>query len=454
MRRVTAALCIAFCVGSWACGGSSQGTQGGGGDGGGNPFGMDSGGGNPDTGGMPVDSSVLDSGAPDTSEMDTGLPDSGFPVAAHPPMPQVTNNGGPVLHAPVLTSVTFSGYDQTTSVDMFVSSIGATPFWMAALGEYNVGPATAATPVHLTETAPASIDDSGIQTWLAGKLDGTHAEFGTPTANSLYVLFYPSSTAITLMGAHSCSAGGFGGYHNSVQLSTGPWAGMNVSYAVVPECFTPGTPSIVTATESASHELEEACTDPYPLSGTPGPTYMNVDADHAVWEALLGGGEVADLCAQFPDSFYEPPNYTFFVQRPWSNAAAAGSHDPCQPARSNVYFNAAPVMNDAVLLNDRGFQFQTKGVLTPLGQAKTIEVDLYSDGPMAAWDVSATDLASLIGGGPYVNFSWDKTTGMNGDKLHLTVTPMAQSLLGGEPFFIVSTNGIQQHVWVGFVSQN
>jgi hypothetical protein len=47
----------------------------------------------------------------------------------------------------------------------------------------------------LTETAAPTLTDTDIQSWLAGKLDGSHAEFGAVDA----------TTIITAFGATSCS---------------------------------------------------------------------------------------------------------------------------------------------------------------------------------------------------------------------------------------------------------
>ncbi len=51
----------------------------------------------------------------------------------------------------------------------FVNKVGATTYWSTATSEYGVGAATATAPVVLTETAPALLDDSTIQTWLHGQ---------------------------------------------------------------------------------------------------------------------------------------------------------------------------------------------------------------------------------------------------------------------------------------------
>lgn len=271
------------------------------------------------------DAGVFDAG------IDQSVPDGGWVIAPHYPMPQVVDYGAQVNATPVFTAVTFPTYDLTSEAENFVATVGSTPYWTSAVSEYGVGPAAVATPVELTESAPTSIDDSAIQTWLAGKLDGSpaNAAFGTPTESSVYFIAYPLGTTVTLDSYTSCVEGGFGGYHNSVQLTSGPWAGLGVSYAVLPECDIEASYP-ASLTQSGSHELIEATTDPLPQTETP--AYLTVDQADFAWELVVGGGEVADMCAQVADAFFQPAGYAYSVQRAWSNAAAAAGHDPCQPS--------------------------------------------------------------------------------------------------------------------------
>jgi hypothetical protein len=400
-----------------------------------------------------------DTGGDDTGIGDSGvdsfLPDGGWNVAAHYPMPTVVDFDGPILATPTFTAITFPGYDLTTEAQQFVSTVGSTGYWTSVVSEYGVGPAMSTAPILLTEQAPTTIDDSAVQTWLAGKLDGSavNAAFGTPTDESVYVIFYPTGTTVTLQGLQSCIEGGFGGYHNSVALTSGPWSGLNVAYAVVPECsFQASTAEQLT--ESASHELIEATTDPLPL--TENPAYAQTDQNDIVWEVLLGGGEVADMCAQNPTADFVPAGFATPVQRSWSNQAASAGHDPCQPSEAGVaYFNSIPNLNAMVTLTYQGQAIPTEGLRIALQSKQTVEVDLYSDGPTADWTVSADDLSDVIGGGPYLDFSWDSTTGNNGTTLHLTITPLAASPYGGQPFEIVSQNADgTANFWLGYVGQN
>src|SRR5262249_43709259 len=99
----------------------------------------------------------------------------------------------------------------------------------------------------------------------------------------------------------------------------------------------------------------------------------------------------------------------------------------------------------------------TKGVTIPVGQSKTVEVDLFSDGDTGGpWQVTADDLLFKYYGNyglpQTLSFAWDRTQGVNGEKLHLTVTVTAASIIGGgHAFMITSSKGGRQTVWPGLV---
>src|SRR5436190_1403950 len=83
----------------------------------------------------------------------------------------------------------------------------ATPAGGGGAGHDPEGPA----PDQDAGAAPASLTLQQIRTWLADKLDGTHAEYPTNVDDAIYVLFYPQGTTIDEEGKKSCS--GFHGFH-------------------------------------------------------------------------------------------------------------------------------------------------------------------------------------------------------------------------------------------------
>ncbi|HEY1957329.1 MAG TPA: hypothetical protein VGH28_17035 [Polyangiaceae bacterium] len=413
-----------------------------------------------------------DDSNPGTDDAQTGdetdLGDAGDTVDASFPAikvdaPQVVSLGGPVESTPTVQPVFFPGFDYGKQITDFTSKLGASSYW-APLAEYKVGKIVAATPITLTaaDTAPAQIFDSQIQTWLASRFDGTHPEFGNaPAPNTIYALFYPSTTTIYLTNApppdggvpdgggnfgNSASCKSFGGYHSDFVMGSA-----DVAYAVLPECPTFGNlTGADVSTSTTSHELSEAATDPYPMTQ---PAYTQVDDNHLAWEFFLGGGEVGDMCAQFPQSFYVPSDLPYMVQKNWSNASAKAGHDPCQPvATTPAYFNAMPVFTDSI--STRGVT--TKGVDVPVGQSKTVELDLFSDGPMnGPWNIDAQ--AFTRGGTAPISFKFDKASGQNGDKIMLTVTStsaiQSTSKTPTATIVVTSSLGAHENVWIGILGQ-
>jgi hypothetical protein len=293
------------------------------------------------------------------------------------------------------------------------------------------------TVVHIPQSAPAMTDDVSIEAWLTSQLGAADSGFPADDPQNLYVVFYPATTTITLSGvAVSCQT--YGGYHSQFAFDGGARP-----YAVIPDCpgFSPGMTDDQTLTSTASHEVLEAITDPHPKTM---PGYYSVDSLHLAWVVALGGGELGDLCAQFNSSFVTLPGFPYEVQLYWSNLASAASHDPCQPIAPGAYFNAVPVMVDIITLRGQ----QTQGVLIPHGGMKTIDVDLYSDGPVDDWQLSATDLAN----GANLDFALSQPSGNNGDAVQLTIT-FKKMTAGGATFAVVSKNAQQlTHYYLGYVN--
>jgi hypothetical protein len=345
--------------------------------------------------------------------------------------------------------VTFSDDPLASELDSFVSSIAGSSYWAAAVGEYGVGATSVGTPVHLSESAPVTISTSDVDTWLQSRLDGTHSEWGTPDANTLYVLFYPATTTVTSAEGDSCQL--FGGYHLETVLPSG----LTVPYAVVVRCdSTPaGLPNGLDGqTAYGSHELAEAATDPHPLTH---PAYLKEDD----WAWGFAGEEVGDLCiaAVSPALRYvTPPDVGSLVQRLWSNHAALAGHNPCVPASSgDVYFNSVPMLDDYVQVPGKSPGTTTRAVQIPVGGTKTIEVKLFSDGPTdGAWAVSAIDFwAQPPVSAPTLALAFDKNVGKNGDVLHLTITVTNPAPKNSEymPFILESTLGDRVTAWYGMV---
>jgi hypothetical protein len=432
-----------------------------------------------------------DTGVTDGGVSDGATGDGAFMTAPHPSLPLVIDQGGPVIAAPVVTSVTFnSPYTNSVSdLDAFVSGIGTQPFWAAATSQYGIAAPTVATAQHLTEAAPTTITDAQIKTWLTGKITSKAAGFADATANSLFVLYYPNTTVISQSAtAKSCVQ--FGGYHGSTTATVGATT-VYVPYAVVPECITPadaGATAFTTlqsTTSAASHEMVEAATDPYAdrtmdpsaaYTGTLSLQTGTVDP-YAAWPMGIVGSygflETGDMCESFGSSYFTPTGFPYQVQRTWSNANVKASKDPCAPYKDGelAYFLAQPVFDPNFAADEaknppvytpqvnftaQGQTIPTVGAKIAVGASATIPLILWSDAPTADWTVTVRDPAVAPGAtSPYLSFALDKTTGHNGDTIMLTINVLsANATLGGEVFVVTSTDNVLKHSAYGFVGQN
>ena len=275
--------------------------------------------------------------------------DAGYP-GPHPDAPQVVTFDGGVLATPNVIPIFFQNDPAETDVETFLGELASSTFWTSAMTEYGVGALTIAKSIVVSDPAPQTITSAEIESWLDGYLDGTHTEFPSIATNNVYVVFYPSATTIqdNVVGTGCVS---YGGYHDESQNASK----QSFVYAVMPRCSTFGYLSGLDAlTGPLSHEIEEAATDPHPQTDT---AYAAADQDHMVWN-LMPLGELGDMCSYEPQSFQKLVG-NYMVQRLWSNAKALAGHDPCVPVLSAPYYNAAPVLNETVLLDYYGQKVST-----------------------------------------------------------------------------------------------
>ncbi len=378
-------------------------------------------------------SRAADAGAPEAFDAGAdALPDVLAP-------PQVLAFGGPVLATPAIVSVTFAGDPLADQLEDFVASVGCTPYWRAVGADYGVGDAVASTPVRLTETAPSTIDDTGIRAWLAAKIDAANPQFPRPGADTVYVVWYPDSTSITLQGSSSCH--NFGGYHQGGKLNDGT----PFTYAVLPRCKGDDQSGLASLTLAASHELIEASTDPQPETM---PAYSFPDANHIGW-GLFVGAEVGDMCELDNDDAYVAPGFPWVVQRIWSNRAAWAGETPCIPADSSSYFYATAVPTDIATLNLTGTPQSYPAVHVPVGTTGTVAVQVVSNGSgSGTMQLQAIDPDVLFGQPSRMNLTLDTTVAAPGATVHLTIEKVIGDSLGVEPFLLEATmNGRQTISW-------
>lgn len=406
--------------------------------------------------------SLGDSPTADTAKADAASGDvtttsgdaQAFVPTVHPDLPQVLNMGGKVLTNPRVVPVLYSDDPYGADVQKLLQQIAASTYWPTIASEYGVGPLQIGSPILQSGKAPAKLAEGDTLAWLDKGLADPSTPWGKVDANTIYMLVIPPQTDFisgTGSDAVSCCADR-GGYHDEVQL-----AGTLVPYAVVCACAYPelGLNALDDLTSTIAHELIEAATDPFSVSA---PAFSQQSNADAAWTDI-SDGEVGDLCEFNQDSNIHVSGIDYLVTRSWSNLAAAAGHEPCLPSPDpGPYFAAAPLVKDTVnILDFLGNPVQAKGVKIGLGQSRTVDVQLFSDGPVSGpWQVKAYDFEQEIQGQakPKLAFTWDKSTGNNGDVLHLTIQVLAtDSNWGGELFLIESKLGSRTSEWMGVVGQ-
>jgi hypothetical protein len=397
-----------------------------------------------------------DSGTPQCTPTN-GMLAPGYP-AMHGPLPQVTYQGGGVLHDPEVVTVTFPGDALAKQLEQFGDGITQTCWWDTIRAGYCEGGGTncvgrgtvpAKPHVEMTTAPAASYTDtamggaSTMATYVQQQVSS--GAFPAPDANTIYVLYFPSSTSISLDGQVSCQT--FGGYHNSVSVTPPGGSNTVVSYAVIPRCQN----SIDYLTFATSHELSEASTDPHVGQNQIGYYLPMNNLDDVAWN-LLGGGEIGDLCVDLTGLNQDrtkaagPNGTSWTVQRMWSNANAAAGLDPCVPmASSETYFNMAPPAGMGT-------------IQLAVGATATYTATAFSSGPTNPWLIEGQDLAQLQGQSPVVQVGLSANTAKNGDQITVTVKllstpPMLGGGFAGMPYLLISAVGQNGpiHYWPALI---
>lgn len=393
--------------------------------------------------GGPATSPPVGTAAPDPgpqpggpTSVDHGAPSDKYP-AFTPDIAQLVNNGGQVLAKPVITTVTWSNEPAADTFEKFGDQLGASEYWKAVTAEYGVGAATSGAEHHvrIPTAGPASISDADLTTFVQTSLSDAASGWPAPTPDSVYILYLPKGTSLVLQGQDACKQG-VGGYHESVTVN-----GKEVAYAIVPQC---ASSKLDVTTLSASHELAEAATDPYPNKS---PAWVGFDDAHLSWELFNQfQSENGDACEFYRTSTLTggTSDFPFTVQRQWSNASAKAGHDPCVPAAAGPYYNVTPLGTETITADFSALggpkKVTSKGYVVALGETRTIPIGLYSDAPMAAWTIKAIE-GGVSGppSTPRLELALDVASGQNGQKAYLTVKALQQGKTKTELVTIVST---------------
>lgn len=367
-----------------------------------------------------------------------------FVPAIHAALPQVVNLGGMVIKKPKVQAIVYASEPKAADIDGFLQELTKTTYWAQTTAEYGVGAVTVLPTIKRPEQPPATLMDSDLQADLATNTSGASPVWGAADPSTMYLFVMPPGTIVNASG-NCCTD--FDGYHQEAAVGAG-----SVAYGVVCSCGGkfdgPNITDVQQVTVAAAHELVEIATDPFVQSK---PAFGQTDLADIVW-TLGTGGEVADMCEFNVNAFVIPAGGKYMVQQSWSNAAAKAEKDPCVPAKSSdVYFGAIAVLPDMLTIS--GVQGKTKGVKLAVGKSATIDVQLFSDGPTKGpFTVTALDFSQFINGSPNLQLTLDKSTGVNGDTLKLTIKVLqVDAMLGAEPFFLQSKLGNDASLWLGAV---
>jgi len=351
-----------------------------------------------------------------------------FAESAHGPPPVLVSAGGPVLTAP-RTQPIFWSTDAAiqAKIEDFDAKLGEYDYWGIATAEYGVGYIHGLPSIVTSDPVPTTND--ALVAWLAQKLDGTHTAEGWPATvdpQTIYSVFLPPGAVLHDPSGDSCQA--YGAFHDEAMGAHGE----SIVYALMPRCNYGGAP-IDDLTASYSHELIEAATDPLVETDL---AYGDPDPDNYVM-GYTPGAETGDYCEYLDSAYIRMEGYV--VQRTWSNKASLAGHDPCVPApKDSAYIAAVPMYIAQAPIDDvyTGAKLMTRGAPVAVGQSTTLEVQLISDEPTQPFTVAAQDIS-----GGELAFSWDATTGKNGDVLHLTVTRKKAGSLPGSEFMLQASEG-------------
>ena len=212
----------------------------------------------------------------------------------------------------------------------------------------------------------------------------------------------------------------------------------NVAFAMIP-----ANTKIDNMTWDLSHEIVEGITDPDITS------YMNLDFPY--FYAHMGF-EVADLC----DDSDEPnfgavlPSLVYRITPSWSNLAAQRGDDPCQPRdprKTEPYFNVMPDYDTSDAEPQDTYPSGQKLIRISPGSTKTIPLILFSTAPTSGpWTVDIVSDGNRGQNFNYLDVSLDKSQGINGDVIQMTVKVL-NAPVGTIEFFTLRSmlNGITKY---------
>jgi hypothetical protein len=350
---------------------------------------------------------------------------SGFQPACMPDFPHVRSNSGAVMNPLTMVTVVTANDPDADALFAFSDQVFQSQWWNVTAPEYALGPGTNS---HVTGPAiSTSVSQNQIQQYLANLVAAGSAP--APDGNTLYLFYLPA--------AFDLSSQGLCGYHSP--WSTSPSA-KNDSYAVISHCppFL-GETDLDGVTETASHEIFEAATDPGVNSYQIG-AQTNQPWLHTIWQSYHDQGaiELGDLCEGTRYQEPQPDGGYYLYQRMWSNSAASKGLDPCSPALDQPYYNTAEGHGWYALSPGGKVQITATGWATDPSITWEVEVGLLSGSAAFAKATNpVVDLTSELGTAKPGPTCDTEPILSDGKKATLTVTAPPGAVAGDYATFLV-----------------
>ncbi len=364
-------------------------------------------------------------------------------TAPHAAAPTVENpGGGPVLASPRIVPVLFGSDPLLPDLKAFYAKLGTSTYLSAGLAEYGVGKPTILAPVIRSDTPPFQTDDLSVGAWIVDEIAA--GALPPEDGNTVYSLVFPDPTTVLAWNAQ---------YQLCYAINEATYAadGTLLPFTLSARC---GFTDIDVEVPNQAFALGSALVDPGWWNA---PGYASISWSGSAFN-VFSGTWPQSLCFPFLDQppYVTPPDLGYAVPHIWSNRAALESHDPCGiTPPGQIYFNAAPDLKgtSVPLLYE-----MVKGIVLPPGGEVKIPVRLFSDGPTAPWTLGAIERTDILADADnLLSFSFDETTGRNGDVRELTVKRAVApdgSVAENLAFEITSTLGTTVHEWIVVVGTN
>lgn len=339
-------------------------------------------------------------------------------------LPRIEYRGGPFIRNPRIVTITFANDDPKliSRLERFGGVITRSSWWRAVVDGYCdprgacIGDGGAASAVHLDQALPPEMRDADVEALL--RRAARAGLLGPIDPNTLWLVYLPGGVSLTDATTRYC-AGKARAFHRSLTVD-----GVRVAFAVLPRC---GDEAQLTG--SASHEILEATTNPFPAER--GFAFATGSAPSGF---SATGLEPVDPCGLVTMDGHRTTESGFVVHRAWSNRAAALAHDPCVPA---------PPDRQYVMLVPR----EPAVRLARVGDTVTVDLDASTAGPAKTWAISAFDLGGYQDHQQYVELALDRATVTAGQHVKLSIKARKKHPTQREIVAVVSTLGAHSYIW-------